>query len=82
MDAPELIPGRLPRGEWPCTANEGDVSASMLPEEYAGEEGVETEEQEEEEVLAPPKPKRGKGRQPKSAQFQKKAKTTEKAPRE
>lgn len=67
--APELFPGRLPRGQWPRTANEEDVSASMLPEEYAGEEGVETEVQEEEEVVAPPQPKRSRGRQPKSAQF-------------
>ena len=71
--APERFPGRLPRGEWPRTANEGDVSASMLPEDHAGEEKVETQVQEEEEVVAPPQPKRGRGRQPKSAQHKKKA---------
>ena len=45
----------------------------MLPEDYAREEKVETQVQEEEEVVAPPQPKRGRGRQPKSAQHKKKA---------
>ena len=55
------------------------MSANMLSEDYAGEEKVETE-QEQEEVVAPAKPKR-RGPKAMLAQHKKKAKKTEKAPK-
>jgi len=79
-NAPELFPGRLPRRQWPRTANEEDVSATMSEEEVAvveTEEQEEEEKEEEEEVEegVQPKPKRSRGGQRKRVQYQKKTQT-------
>ena len=57
-DAPDLYPGRLPRGTWPREENEEDMSSTMVTED---------EYEEEEEVPAATR----RGRKPKPAQYRK-----------